>query len=250
MATKIQWCDETINPIQDTRKGESGRGYHCTKVSRGCAHCYAEGINNRFGNGFPFDNTPVKFELIESELAKPLKWKKPRRIFVQSMGDLFHEDVSFPFITKVMVTISHSKQHTFLLLTKRPKRMSEVFEDVGAPKNCWLGVSVEDQRSADERIPILLQIPAAVHFVSYEPALGEVVFSPYTYYLDWLVMGAESGQNRRTMKYEWAFDTLEQCQDAGTHFFYKQGIDDNGKWCKMPKLNGKVWGQMPEIKKG
>ena len=119
----IEWAEKTINPIQDTIKGESGRGYHCTKVSEGCLHCYAEMINKRFGNGLPFDNRRAEFELIRSELDKPLKWKKPKRIFVQSMGDVFHEAVTDSQWLEIFDTIRQGiyngggPGHTFMILT-------------------------------------------------------------------------------------------------------------------------------------
>lgn len=120
MPTKIEWASETINPIR-TADG----GYHCTKISPGCANCYAEVINNRFGNKKPFDNTPVEFVLKESELEKPLRWKKPKRIFVQSMGDLFHPDIPDELISKIWDAMWKAQHHTFLILTKRPERMKQ-----------------------------------------------------------------------------------------------------------------------------
>lgn len=179
MPTKIEWCDETWNPI---RTADSG--YHCTKLSEGCQNCYAERMNKRFGNLKPFDNAPAEFVLNQKQLHKPLHWEKPRRVFVQSMGDLFHEDVPFMVIAKVFRIMHTSKHHTFMVLTKRPKRMKEFIEWFIGPEwrgawpqeypHVWLGVTCENQTRADERIPVLLQIPAAKRFVSVEPMLGSV----------------------------------------------------------------------------
>lgn len=239
MSTKIEWCDETINPIQDKIKGKSGRGYHCTKVSPGCDHCYAESMNKRFGNGLPFDARKAEFELVQSELEKPLRWKKPKRIFVQSMGDLFHKDITNEFIDRVFVMMLHPmlgmNHHTYIILTKRPERIL-----TGHPKhyaqwkNIWLGVTAENQAQADKRIPVLLQIPAAVRFVSMEPMLGPVdliLIKRLTIRngmvaegdgLDWVICGGESGPGARPMQIQWARDLLAQCRAAGVPFFMKQ----------------------------
>lgn len=184
--TDIEWCDETWNPV-------SG----CSKVSQGCKNCYAERVFPRPYPGRKFTDVRCHPE----RLDQPLRMRKPRRIFVNSMSDLFHEDVPDEFIDRVFAVMADAMQHTFLVLTKRPERMREylspdnprytarrVFDlmrggvgkfdpDMHWPlRNVWLGVSVEDQATADERIPLLLQTPAAVRFVSYEPALGPVDF--------------------------------------------------------------------------
>ncbi len=256
MPTKIEWTDETWNPVTG-----------CTKVSEGCKNCYAEKIGQRFTRigvyartNLPlYDTNDFSDVLLHPDrLDQPLHWRKPRRIFVCSMGDLFHEDVPTTFIVKGMVTISHSKQHTYLLLTKRPKRMADFFEDIGAPANCWLGVTAENQATADERIPILLQIPAAVRFVSVEPMLSDIDFSGLPESgaeLDWVICGCESGQNRRPCKSEWARNLKDQCVGAGVPFFLKQlpawkhipGFD-KGEVIKMPFLDGRQWDQYPEAK--
>jgi protein gp37 len=171
MATKIEWTDEAWNPVTG-----------CNKVSQGCKYCYAETIANRFWGARKFTDVRCHPE----RLDKPLHWKKPRRIFVNSMSDLFHPDVPFEFILHVFEVTVNAKQHTFQILTKRPERMVEFFKWLDEPQNepagaifttgwpvpnVWLGVSVEDQ-SNDWRIEYLLDTPAAVRFVSYEPALG------------------------------------------------------------------------------
>jgi protein gp37 len=241
MSTKIEWATETWNPIR-TADG----GYHCTKVSEGCQHCYAERMNKRFGNGKPFDATPTEFVLDEKQWEKPLHWKKPRRVFVQSMGDLFHEDIPHSIIQRVLYAIRMSKQHTFLVLTKRPDRMRAFFMQYyvqGFIPNLWLGVTAENQKRADERIPILLQIPAAVRFVSIEPMLEPVDMNKYLYPqrlcdghsawqcdedcprrpgLDWVICGGETGPGARPMHPDWVRDLRDQCVRTGVPFFFKQ----------------------------
>lgn len=247
MPTKIEWCDETINPIR-TADG----GYHCTKVSEGCQNCYAERMNKRFGNGKPFDATPTEFVLDEKQLDKPLHWKKPRMIFVCSMGDLFHEDVPHSAIQKVLYRVRMAKQHTFLVLTKRPDRMRAFFMQYyvqGFIPNLWLGVTAENQKRADERIPILLQIPAAKRFVSVEPMLGPVdlrlmrsdrrihILEKANYFpgvkhsgrysnkISWVICGGESGPGARPTNIEWFRNLRDQCQAASVPFFFKSWGD-------------------------
>ena len=166
MSTKIEWCSETINPIQDARKGKSGRGYHCTKVSPGCLNCYAERINKIRGNSLPFDSSPCEFELIESELNKLFKWKKPRSVFVQSMGDLFHENISRIDREEIFIAMDENDRHTYLLLTKRPERMAEFLDWDPWIESIWpnfyLGLTVCNQQEADEKIPVFLKVPGEI----------------------------------------------------------------------------------------
>lgn len=288
MATKIEWCDETINPIR-TADG----GYHCTKVSEGCQHCYAERFNNRFGNKNPFDNSPAEFVLDMKQLNKPVHWKKPRRIFVQSVGDIFHPAVPDSFIRKIMWHVWYNRQHTFLFLTKRPERVAgmgqcsncgflapigdeEKCSNCGVterhmresgfgdwvrswPNNLWLGVTAENQARADERIPILLDIPAAVRFVSVEPMLGPMDLYKYLSpvcrqcngsmsvpsefgggkpcprciedqgtdpdRLNQIICGGETGPGARPLHPDWVRSLRDQCQAAGTPFIFKSWGD-------------------------
>lgn len=283
--TKIEWTEYSWNPL-------SG----CTPISEGCQNCYAKRMANRLRGrcGYPADE-PFKVTLHKDRLEEPLRWKKPRRVFVCSMGDLFHEDVSRWMRFEVMDIILQAKQHTFLILTKRPANMKEFFEwyyskagrTIEAIKNLWLGVTAENQRRADERIPILLQIPAAVRFVSVEPMLGPVDLSlsdgvdlsvsvgtglkPGKSYLinslDWVICGGETGPGARPMRLNWVRSLRDQCQTAGISFFFKAWgeygpnwlNDDNGKiegseWMdRMGKkaagrlLDGRTWDEMPEI---
>lgn len=251
----IEWTDETWNPV---------RG--CSRVSEGCTRCYAERMAARNlpemrspTTGEPFARmTPAgprwtgKVELIPSKLDEPLHWRKPRRVFVNSMSDLFHEALDFKDICHVMDVIEVAKRHTFQVLTKRAARMSEFFDyttgalGLSPPPNLWLGVSVEDQATADERIPLLLQTPAAVRWVSYEPALGPVDFSHVPIPtskgddyraaagLDWIVVGGESGPGARPFDIAWARSIVEQCKSAGVPVFVKQlgavPVLDETKW--------------------
>jgi len=239
MSTKIGWTNETWNTIVG-----------CSKVSEGCKNCYAEKMAVRLDNiGLQQYAKVVKEHVgwngktafVKSAPEKPLHWKKPRMIFVNSMGDTFHESVPFDWIDGLMRIIRQCPQHTFQILTKRPKRMHEYFCTVNELPECnvWLGVTAENQRCADERIPILLQIPAAKRFVSIEPMLGNMIIDPFIHPidnngkqyksgLDWIIVGCESGHNRRECKIEWVESVVQQCQDANVPVFVKQ-LSINGK---------------------
>lgn len=244
--TKIQWADAVWNPITG-----------CTKVSDGCKHCYAERMASRLGGraGYP-KNNPFAVTLHADKLDEPLRWRESRMIFVCSMGDLFHEDVKDGWIDEVFQVMKEARQHTFLILTKRVRRM---FEYVFGPKvtinlpNVWLGTSVENQKTADLRIQILLQIPAAKRFISCEPLLGPVdlyaaVYKTLrgSYYriapkfswgknkgIDWVICGGESGPGARLMNAAWAKGLRDQCQEAKVPFFFKQW----GEWIPSREID-------------
>ena len=250
--TKIEWTDETWNPVTG-----------CTKISPGCANCYAERMAKRLAENrtvfASFKYADFQVATWEDRLSQPLRWTKPRRVFVCSMGDLFHDNVPEEFIEKVWWTMARAQRHTFQVLTKRAERMqnhlSRQWED--AAYNVWLGVTAEDQKRANERIPLLLQTPAAVRFVSVEPMLGPVNLNEHLGFcldcdayitehrrhgdlyhddvsrLDWVIIGCESGPNRRPMKLEWAVDLVRQCKNAGVAVFVKQ-LDIGGKVSKNP----------------
>lgn len=256
--TKIQWSDATWNPLRaigPSRPGnEQAIGWHCERVSPGCQHCYAETINqHRFGTGLPYNRAAreaVEVFIDEKALSQPLHWKKPRRIFVCSMTDLFGEWVPDEMIDRVFAVMALASQHTFQLLTKRPERMREYLanddrmyvlrsgieewgpEDLRWPlPNVWLGVSAEDQRWADQRIPVLLDTPAAVRFISAEPLLGQIHLMHYWLpnphlsgpVLSWVIVGGESGPGARPCDVGWIRSIVRQCQEAGVAVFYKQG---------------------------
>lgn len=256
--SKIEWTDSSWTPL----RGVKGH-WHCTKVSAGCEQCYAERFNVRLG-GPAYKHGADTFRLDEKILSQPLRWKTPRKVFVCSMTDLFHEDVDFYKLQAIFQVMVATPHHTYQVLTKRASRMKALVPDIFAslfgkrirmgvgdkqlvehvnsyqvPPNIWLGVSVEDQATADERIPLLLQTPAAVRFVSYEPALGPVNFSDYlsqngkvfhrggyTDALDWVICGGESGPKARPMHPDWARGLRDQCQAARVPYFFKQW----GEW--------------------
>jgi protein gp37 len=236
--TGIEWTDSTWNPI---------RG--CSRVSEGCRNCYAEAVAARFsGSGQPYDGLASfrvigagkpeervepawtgKVRLIEQRLDDPLHWREPRKIFVNSMSDLFHEGVDSDWIARIFEVMKNAPQHTYQILTKRPERMLAVltaaaFRQSWPPQNWWFGVSIEDQETANERLPILARCEAAVHFVSYEPALGPVDWfeTDFADLIDWLIVGGESGPHARPMHPDWARAARRFCEFHGIAFFFKQ----------------------------
>lgn len=285
MSTKIEWTEKTWNPFVG-----------CTKVSAGCKNCYAERHSYRLSTmpttrelygdvvskkdgGDPRFTGVVKFAG-EKTLLKPLSWRKPSMVFVNSMSDLFHESIPFEEIDKVFAVMAACPQHTFQILTKRPERMKEYIKNLEIRRtsiahyitgyvrqalliskkllnaydafeyhwplpNVWLGVSVENQETANERIPHLLNTPAAVRFLSCEPLLGAINLNQFlweedvvesdigyaiisetsckpTDKLNWVIVGGESGKNSRPMHPDWARSLRDQCTDAGVAFFFKQ----------------------------
>lgn len=240
--SKIEWTEKTWNVVTG-----------CTKISEGCKHCYAERMSKRLAGRCGYDkDEPFKVTLHPDKLDEPLRWKKPSKIFVCSMGDLFHEDVDDGFLCRIFDVMAVSEHHTFLILTKRPNRMREFFTRCvhGNFQNLWLGVTAENQQMADERIPILLQIPAAKRFVSVEPMLrpvdllnlkydndildtlageylstdGSESYVPWDK-LDWVICGGETGPGARPMHPDWVRSLRDQCQQAGTPFFFKSWGD-------------------------
>ena len=274
--TKIEWCDKTINPIVG-----------CTKVSEACTNCYAakmayrlahipataekyKGLTCKTGDSIQWTG---KVHFDSTDLNKILKWKKPKRIFISSMGDLFHETVESKDIEAIIGIMSLCAQHIFIILTKRPERMFDWFSkynnigqiqselpyhlieyrtpirniERGDSKyinkyplpNLWLGVTCENQRTADERIPILLEIPATVRFVSCEPLLSPIDLTQYLHRLNQCIVGAETGYGKRPMEISWALSLRNQCIKAGVPFFFKK--DSNGNH----ELAGMVYEEYP-----
>jgi protein gp37 len=263
--TKIEWADETINPFKAKIGGEV-KGYHCTKISEGCLHCYAEVMNLNDGyypwaNGIPYDGRKVEFVLDRKVLDRVTRWRRPRRVFVQSMSDLFHEDVPDELIIELLHFLAQHTRHIFMLLTKRPGRMKRILAlafPAGVPPHIWPGVTAENQAWADVRLPELLSIPAAVHYVSVEPMLGPVNLG-YTFApayisaggkpcLDLVIAGCETGRGRRPMLPPWARGLKDQCVAAGVAFFLKQMYRNDGTLWRLPEIDGRVWNEYPEVK--
>ena len=238
--TKIEWTDKTWNPITG-----------CTKVSAGCTNCYAEVMSrrlkamgqNKYRNGFDLT-------VHEDVLNEPVKWKKPHNIFVCSMSDLFHEEVPFAFIDKVIKTILETPQHKYQILTKRANRIHEYFSTHEIPVNAWLGVTVDVAKSK-ERIDYLRQLPASIKFLSCEPLLEDLGVMNLNG-IDWVIVGGESGVRARPMKEEWAVSIMKQTEEQGAAFFFKQwGAWDSDGVKRSKKANGKlimgrVYQTMPE----
>jgi len=263
--TPIEWTHRpgtvgmTWDPIHFKRddSGPTKTGNMCTRISPGCTHCYASTLNARWGNRLEYTVENLSkghFYLDEKELQAPLKTKKPCTIFMADMFDLFHEAIPFSLIAPVLKVACEAKWHTLQFLTKRAARMFEFFSqwasmtrDFGPlwpnmwPQgHIWLGVSVESQKYADERIPLLLQTPAAVRFLSVEPQLEPVDLywylgdrlkndlpedddgAPYSGKIDWIICGGESGPGARPFNLAWAESLREQCKAAGVAFFMKQ----------------------------
>lgn len=251
--TKIEWATKTWNPITG-----------CTKISVGCQNCYAERMSKRLAGRYGYDkDNPFKVTLHPDRLGEPLKWRKPQMVFVCSMGDLFHKDVDRGFLCRMFDVMIVAEQHTFLILTKRPGHMKSFVGSCvhGVPSNIWLGVTAENQETANKRIPILLQIPAAKRFVSVEPMLGPVnlynlTLSPETHpglftvkppdggwrtsalgnalasNVDWVICGGETGPGARPMHPEWARSLRDQCVNAGVPFFFKSW----GDYCYVDQM--------------
>jgi protein gp37 len=266
--SRIEWTDAVWNPVTG-----------CDPMSTGCANCYARRMSMRLAGrcGYPKEN-PFAVTLHWEKLAEPLRWRKPRRVFVCSMGDLFHWDVPDEFITSVFNVMDKAAAwhgHTFMVLTKRPERMMSFVNDwvenfearsnflQPAMDHIWLGVSAENQRAADERIPLLIQTPAAVRFVSCEPLLGEVDLTRYLWLtgpstagpwvdclgrrrgggsgiggqtitsvpsgdISWVIAGGETGPQARPMNPDWVRGLRDQCQEVRVPFFFKSW----GEWAE------------------
>lgn len=234
-ATTIEWTEVSWNPVTG-----------CTKISDGCKNCYAFTMakrlcamkNPRYANGF---DLTLHNDLIDL----PLKWKKPRRIFVNSMSDLFHEDIPVEFIERVFFTMQKASWHTFQVLTKRSERLLELSHHLPWPSNVWQGVTVENDR-VTSRIDHLRDVPAKIRFLSCEPLLGPLD-SLNLKNINWVIVGGESGPGARPIKEEWVKSVRNQCQKSNAAFFFKQwGGVRKHKTGKL--LDGRTWEQYPEQK--
>lgn len=215
--TKIEWTDKSWNPVTG-----------CTPCSVGCQNCYAKRMARRLAGRCGYPAAPNEFAVTfhPGRLDEPLKWRKPRKIFVCSMSDLFHPHVRFPWRHRILLTIDRCPQHTFMLLTKRPGNMRYIFSRSAIRPNLWLGASICHSEDLWE-IPHLIATPAARRFVSFEPLLGPIHISDRLHSLDWVIVGAETGPGKRPMQLDWARSIRDQCQAAGVPFFFKR--DSDGK---------------------
>lgn len=228
----IEWTDATWNPV---------RG--CTKVSPGCKHCYAETFAERFRGvpGHPFEQG-FDLRLVPEALELPLRWRRGRLVFVNSMSDLFLEDIPLDYIQKVFVVMREAKQHQFQVLTKRAARLAEIAPQLEFAPNIWMGVSVESA-AYTWRIEHLRRVPASVRFLSVEPLLGPIDDLPLTG-IHWVIVGGESGRRARAMDAEWVRSIRDQCRLARVPFFFKQwGGVFKSRTGRM--LDGRTWDEMP-----
>jgi protein gp37 len=239
--TKIEWTEQTWNPTVG-----------CNKVSSGCKNCYAEAMSvrlkamntNGYENGF-------KFTLMPERLEQPLNIKKPTKFFVNSMSDLFHEEMPFEYLDAIFEIIKETPWHTYQILTKRVKIMADYFKNKTLPKNVWLGVTVENSETK-HRINFLRDINATIRFISMEPLIDDVGELELKN-IHWVIVGGESGIKARPMQSEWAENIKKQCELQNVAFFFKQwgtwgsdGVKRNKK-LNGRKLNGKLYDEYPEL---
>ena len=228
----IEWTEATWNPVTG-----------CDKVSPGCKYCYAEVMARRLkGMGQPNYRDGFKLTLQPHMLERPLAWRRPQMIFVNSMSDLFHESVPIAFIERVFETIRRAHWHTFQILTKRAERLEEIGATLPWPANLWMGVSVE-REDYSFRIDHLRRTPAETRFLSIEPLLGPLSTLDLTG-IDWVIVGGESGHAARPMEEAWVLEIMAQCRRAGVPFFFKQWGGRNKKQAGR-LLNGQTWDAMP-----
>lgn len=231
----IEWTDATWNPVTG-----------CTKISPGCKHCYAERMAKRLrGMGQPRYRNGFGLTLQPDLVEEPLSWKRPRLVFVNSMSDLFHDDVPLGFIRQVFDTMSRAHWHVFQILTKRAERLSQLSDELTWPANVWMGVSVESQAYA-WRIGHLCKVPAAVRFLSIEPLLAPIGDLPLQS-IDWVIVGGESGPGARPLDPMWVRAIRDRCARNEVPFFFKQW---GGVWKKRTGrvLDGRTWDDMPRAR--
>jgi protein gp37 len=232
--SSIEWTEMTWNPTTG-----------CNKVSAGCKYCYAEIMSRRlqamgvekYADGF-------EIRIHEDQLNIPYTWKHGKIVFVNSMSDLFHEDIPFDFLKKVFAVMNDNPQHVFQVLTKRAERLLELHKELKWTHNIWMGVSVENEK-VKSRIDLLRRTRAKVKFLSCEPLIGPLP-NLNLKKIDWVIVGGESGQRPRYMDADWVIDIQEQCERADVAFFFKQWGGRNKK--KNGRLlNGRTYDEMPEI---
>jgi protein gp37 len=245
--TGIEWTDVTWNPVAG-----------CSVATAGCTNCYAMrmaarleamgvekygGLTRKSGDRYVWTG---RVRIDPSSLAAPMSWRRPRRIFVNSMSDLFHADVPFQFIERVWSTMARTPQHTYQILTKRPERMRDAVASIGFPilPNVWLGTSVENDAVLN-RLEDLRATPAAVRFVSFEPLIGSVAAANLSG-VDWAIIGGESGPRARPMAAEWVDEIADLCGERGIAFFFKQWGGRNKKAAGRT-YRGRTWDNLPTL---
>lgn len=236
-ATSIEWTETTWNPVTG-----------CSKVSPGCAHCYAETFAERFRGvpGHPYEQG-FDLRLWPARLEAPLRWRRPRFVFVNSMSDLFHEAIPDQYVRQVFDVMAAAPQHVFQVLTKRPERAVDLRSALPWPANVWLGVSIENRRFV-RRADNLRQVPCSVRFISAEPLLGPVGGLDLGG-IQWLIAGGESGARCRPVRTEWVRELRDQCQRSGVAFFFKQwGGRYHSSGGRL--LDGRQWDEMPPRRAG
>jgi protein gp37 len=230
----IEWTHSTWNPVTG-----------CTKVSPGCAHCYAEAFAERWRGvpGHPYEQG-FDLKLWPERLEQPLRWRRPRLIFVNSMSDLFHEEVPDDYVADVFDVMRRADHHVFQVLTKRHERLAELAPRLHWPEHVWMGVSIENRRWA-VRADALRRVPAAVRFISAEPLLGRLDGLDLAG-IQWLIAGGESGPRHRPVREEWVWDLQARCEQAGVAFFFKQWGGFRAK-SGGRLLGGREWNDMPPL---
>jgi protein gp37 len=237
--SKIEWTDATWNPV---------RG--CTKISPGCTHCYAETFAERFRGvpGHPYEQG-FDLRIVPEKLVEPLRWTRSRMIFVNSMSDLFHKDVSDVYVGMVAELMRAAKWHTYQVLTKRSERLAQMLRlelrEHALEQHIWWGVSVENRKHGLPRVDHLRDAPAAIRFLSVEPLLEDLGKIDLTG-ISWVIVGGESGHGARPMQPEWVRSIRDQCEDAGVSFFFKQwgGVH---KSLTGRELDGRTYDAMPAL---
>jgi protein gp37 len=233
--SKIEWTETTWNPVTG-----------CDHVSDGCRNCYAERLahrlhamgNRRYANGFQLQTHPDLFDA-------PLRWRRPRMIFVNSMSDLFHEQLPFDAIVALFETMNLAYWHTFQILTKRTGRLLQLSDRLSWTSNIWMGVTVESDRYT-HRIAALSRVPSAVRFVSFEPLLSGIDSDTSLTDIDWAIVGGESGPGARPIHHEWVTGIRGLCERDDVDFFFKQWGGTNKKRTGR-KLEGRTWDSMPQV---
>ena len=229
----IEWTEATWNPVTG-----------CDQVSPGCAHCYAKTFAERWRGvpGHPYEQG-FDLRIWPERLEQPLRWRRPRMIFVNSMSDLFHERIDESYIREVFAVMTEAHWHTFQVLTKRHERLVELAPSLTWPDNIWMGVSIENRRFV-HRADYLRQVDAAVRFISAEPLLGPLEGLELAG-IDWLIAGGESGPGHRPVRLEWVRELRDRCESEEIAFFFKQWGGRHPKTGGR-ELDGRSWDEMPE----